>query len=362
MTATQLAIIADDLTGALDAAAPFAVRGLSVVVATSPAHVAAALRIKPRIIAVSTNSRTLPRAESIAAVQSLAGDLAAVPEVFKKIDSRFKGHVLSEVTALAQLRGLASILVCPAIPEFGRVVRGGRVSGFGVGEPVRADLLLRDGALPVEIPDAATDAELDALAARPRGPLLVGARGFASALARHLTGKPFPDGAAPQLAHPLAIAIGTRDPITLEQLAVLRGARPEIPVLHAPNGRLSEAPPLAPLAILQAVPGLRLADPDVVQSAFAASFCPSFTEGRHTLVLSGGATAQAVLARLGISLLRITGECAPGIPISVPLDYPRPLAIVTKSGGFGTSRALLEMVGPRADPGFPLTGLGLARA
>ena len=71
---TRLAIIADDLSGALDTAAPFALRGLRSIVALSPAGIAAALRDNPDIVGVSTGSRDAdPEAARAAVRQCLAG-------------------------------------------------------------------------------------------------------------------------------------------------------------------------------------------------------------------------------------------------------------------------------------------------
>ena len=130
---------------------------------------------------------------------------------------------------------------------------------------------------------------------------------------------------------------------------------------RAPNGRFTGPAPAGPLVALQTAPGAGPADPDQVQRAFAASFTPAFTAGRRTLILTGGATAAAILERLRIGLLEIEGECAPGIPVSRALDAPEPLTIVTKSGGFGAPDILVALIA--SDPAEARrTGRGLARA
>jgi uncharacterized protein YgbK (DUF1537 family) len=55
----RVAIIADDLTGALDAASPFACRGLHVRAALDPNSLEEAIAAGPEVVAVSTNSRGL---------------------------------------------------------------------------------------------------------------------------------------------------------------------------------------------------------------------------------------------------------------------------------------------------------------
>src|SRR3546814_1188368 len=61
--------------------------------------------------------------------------LAAWPPgtvLFKKIDSRLKGHIEAELDVTPFRRAL----VVPAIAEFGRLVEAGHVTGFGVETPL----------------------------------------------------------------------------------------------------------------------------------------------------------------------------------------------------------------------------------
>jgi uncharacterized protein YgbK (DUF1537 family) len=117
-----------------------------------------------------------------------------------------------------------------------------------------------------------------------------------------------------------------------------------VAVVPAPNGRAAAAGvPAGPVVVLQATPGEPEA-PARVQAALAASFVPAFTHGRRTLVLTGGATASAVLARLGVGVLELLWEAAPGIPVSRALGTAEPFEVVTKSGGFGGPDALVDLV------------------
>ena len=62
-----------------------------------------------------------------------------------------------------------------------------------------------------------------------------------------------------------------------------------------------------------------------------------------SLIVTGGATAEAVLDALGLGCLEVLGEALPGMP----LVRAGRLAMVTKSGGFGTPSALARLAGPR---------------
>ncbi|MCX6628172.1 MAG: hypothetical protein NTW28_11160, partial [Candidatus Solibacter sp.] len=89
-------LVADDLTGACDAAVHFAIRGLrpaSVVVARGTVALGTTAA-GARVIAVSTESRDLAPAEIR---RSLAAAAAEFPvdcgaRVFKKIDSTLRGN------------------------------------------------------------------------------------------------------------------------------------------------------------------------------------------------------------------------------------------------------------------------------
>lgn len=328
MVNLRLAIIADDLTGALDAAAVFAGSGACVRVAVRPSALSAAL-IGADVVAVSTNSRDL--GPEVAA-QAVAGVLAGLPpgiRLFKKVDSRLKGAVAAELAAF----GPVPLLMVPALPEFGRVVRGGAVIGHGVAQPISIAAVL--GTLRAEVPDVETPDQMRAaVAGAADGALIVGARGAAIALAAVMGLK----GAVPAFpGMPMVIGVGSTDPITLAQLAHLRASYPELRYIAAPDG-VALARPAPGVTLVQAVPGAGASGAEVGR-ALAATFEP-LAMGAATLVLTGGATAEVVLDRLGIGVLDLQGDLLPGLPLSQAGN----LQIVTKSGGFGSDATLSQLV------------------
>lgn len=346
----MLAIIADDLTGALDSAAPFAGRGLHTEVALCADAVAEALTQAPAVISINLGSREIT---ADAARDAMAAALAALPagtRLFKKVDSRLKGHIAAELDALP----FTLALVAPAIPEFSRVVQSGCVTGFGVEAPISVAERLGRHAPRALVPDISSTAEMDAAledAERAGADLLIGARGLAEALARRMTGKQeaalAPVGVAmdADLAGRNALfVIGSRDPITLAQIDDLRQSM-QIDFVAAPNGAICDpSPPAGPIILVQATPG-ELVDgaqalaPLDVSDRLAAGVVPRFTQMASTLVLSGGATAEAVLHRMKISRLRLMGECMPGLGLA----YAEGQCIIAKSGGFGNARTLRDL-------------------
>ena len=134
----------------------FATVGLPVVVATTPAGLAAALAATPDVIAVNTASRDLPSDEAAAIVGQVAEILSAArPQRFlKKVDSRLKGNVEAESRALAVAIGAERILAAPAVPAQGRATRGGKVVGTGVTEPIGIAETFGAGPILVEVGNA----------------------------------------------------------------------------------------------------------------------------------------------------------------------------------------------------------------
>jgi uncharacterized protein YgbK (DUF1537 family) len=333
----MLAIVADDLTGALDSAAPFAARGMHAQVALTVEAIAEALREKPDVLSVNLASREL---SAEAAQHAAAAALAALPpgtRLFKKIDSRLKGHIAAELDATP----FQSALVAPAIPAFGRVVKAGHVEGFGVETPISVvDRLGRHAAHAI-IPDVSTQGEMRAWLDRSADvDLLIGARGLAEALAEQLSGHA-PTQAADIPAGPALFVIGSRDPITLAQIDALRaGFAPRY--LPAPNGRLAEThSDASTITLVQAVPGEASLTTEEVSHALADSVFPELTRTATTLLLSGGATAEAVLKRMGIARFRLVGECLPGLGLA----HAQRHCIIAKSGGFGEPDTLREIAG-----------------
>ena len=286
--------MADDLTGALDAAAPFAGRGLLVGVhrridglpvaspdASGPFRLSGTGPPSPEgsgspgtVLAVSTSSRHLAPDAARAAVEAAGRRLRTWSPrlVFKKIDSTLRGPVPDEVAAAMEVFDRRSALVCPAFPAAGRVVRDGEV--FVHGEVLReseyardlrtpspveplsvlfgrfgavrglqsGETLAGDGVAGIMIADAETETHLSRLAAlvseRAREVLAVGSDGLATSLAGRL-GRP---GAGVRLegggGRVLLYAIGSRAGAAEEQTQRLLEARPGVPVVDAPAGVL----------------------------------------------------------------------------------------------------------------------------
>lgn len=332
----QLIIIADDLTGALDAAGPFAERGLATTVVADAADLEPALIEAPAILSINTHSREIAPDEAARKVAAVVRALPAGIRLFKKIDSRLKGNIEAELSAIPFER----LAMLPAIPEFGRIVRNGQLAGFGVDVPICVVATLGKHAQSAVIPDTESREDMASALSAADGRLLVGARGLAEALARTLPNGPARGGIPPERR--VTMVVGSRDPITLSQVQTLREAYPDLLFVAAPNGvaAAEDASSRAPrITVLQAVPGERPATGEAVAAALAKSLRDTCLEGRNMLLLTGGATAAGVLARLGIGRMQLSGELLPGLPIA----HTGELTLITKSGGFGAVGALKDV-------------------
>ena len=125
-----------------------------------------------------------------------------------------------------------------------------------------------------------------------------------------------------------------------EQVARLSAAGGFLHV-DAPNGTPDRPLPDADRLLVQAQPGAVPASGHEVGVHLACAVAPLLRPGMGTALLTGGATAEAVLRHRAVPYLTIRGECLPGLVASDAGG----LTIVTKSGGFGTDDSLIRLAG-----------------
>jgi len=286
-------------------------------------------RALPRAAVVALDLDTRGRSERAArrivrqAVASRAAQRAAI--LFKKIDSTLRGHVVAELAAARAVLGCRrQVLIAPAFPAQGRIVRDGRVYVNGVVLPSAVCKELAQSG--IEILDAATDADLDALARhglrrRPR-PLFVGSAGLARALARALPRSGTRRG--PVQARPVVTVVGSASPVSARQAKRLSQS------VLARSGHV----------LLQLESGHRRGATDSALARLLARLVAQLAPHAH-YVLTGGETARAVLCALAVRELRLLGEVEPGVPYGVT---PAGALVCTKAGAFGDRDTLTRCV------------------
>lgn len=385
MSGCRLAIIADDLSGALDTAAPFAARGADARVVISLEALAATLAVWqgqwPEVIAVNTESRHLQAEEAALRVSKAVCLLkrANPQRWFKKVDSTLRGQVVAECMAVRKALSLP-LLLAPAVPAQGRTVRDALVWLDGVpltdtayqqdarstpllgpidqafaasGLPMQRYRPRREAQLPRGdcIADAESEEELaaiDGLLRRAGGNrVTAGAAGLATAIAQRCFGGARTQGHTQALHHIKAVlyAIGSRSPRAAEQLQQLRQLSPDLAVIEACCEQTGQRPNGACVV----VPGgnsekprtaSEVADAMATQVASITATWQADVEG--LLLLTGGDIAKAVLTQLGVSYIDVNAEWSPGVALGCLDGDPR-RKVMTKAGGFGDPQLLVRL-------------------
>ena len=358
-------IVADDLTGALDSAAPLSRREGPLPVFWDPS----AIEAGAGSYALDTDSRDAPRETS-----EWIGALCSADLAYKKIDSLLRGNTAGEIAACLASGWFQSALIAPAFPAQQRITRGGRQ--FWRAKPaepwqrVACDLAaelqargidLRLAAAPADVSgrgfflcDAATEQNLQALVVageRLAAPVLwCGSAG----LARALAGAPA-ESSLPRLEAPLLLVIGSHHPVTLAQLQALVEHAPDVVVRIRHGEEEAIEPAIGAVALILADSDravLVIAVPDGTGAAAAAPFfdrvltaAAARVERPRSLIVTGGATLHRLVGVLGARSLLVTGEPLPGVPRSVLQGGSWDGAVVvSKSGAFGDPGLLIRLL------------------
>lgn len=365
MCRQPLRLLADDLTGALDAAAAFASPSEPVAVCWRGEGPGAGA------IALDSRSREASPEAASAAVAAVAPALFAAGTglAFKKIDSLLRGQEAAELATLLDLLRPYRCIIAPAFPAQRRVTRGGRQH---VLEPAGVRLLPADlaadlagaghdvakaapgDAVPkgVSLWDAETDADLDMIVAATSGPgevLWIGSAGLAAALARAMgfqsaeavVALPKPIigfvGSEHEMMHAQLAALGTRH---LRLSARTGGEAAEIDRRLADDGIL--------FASVELPAGLsRGKAAQAIEARFGALLAE--LDRPATLFAAGGETLRGLCEALGAERLDAVGEVAPGVPRSI-LRGGRwdGVTVVSKSGAFGGPGLLIDIFADNA--------------
>ena len=357
---TQVRIIADDLTGALDTAAQFATPRRAMPVFLN-GHLPATL---PKAFAIDAATRDMDSAAAsmVAARDAplLAPKAGAI--AFKKLDSLLRGHCGIELFATLRAVRVAHCVIAPAYPYHGRVTRQGRqfalradaehpvgedlraaLESHGLGvRPARAGDPVPDG---ISLWDAESDADLrriaDAGRQLPAPVLWCGCAALASALAE--AGVPVAEG----FERPILGLFGSDHPATAAQLGACRE--------HALALKDGGAASAALVAARLGGSGVCLVSFDLPtgMARFAASDFIAREIAQLTgripaprgVLVSGGDTLRGLCLALGVGHLEVVGQMAPGVPVSVVRggrwDGVR---VTSKSGAFGHDQLLRRLL------------------
>lgn len=119
----KMLMIADDFTGANDTGVQMAKKGARTEVLL---HGKIAANSKADVVIINTESRACDAQTAAGRVtEAINNQAVAVPLVFKKIDSTFRGNVGAEIAAAMQATGAQIGIIAAAIPSAGRVTVDG---------------------------------------------------------------------------------------------------------------------------------------------------------------------------------------------------------------------------------------------
>ena len=354
-----LIILGDDLTGACDAAVAFTTicDSIHVQISGKPSSVAS-------VQAITTESRDLPIADAEARIQNIAARLPPGAELFKKIDSVFRGNTIVEIVATLRYAHFGLAIIAPAYPVLGRTVRHGVLHIHDAFEdrtlPVMerlADTGCSLTTLPADLPTDEVAAILRSSLTKPKPAILcdavhqddlarvvgaarslgthilwIGSGGLAQAIAAEFPQSNSKPSTLPRTGHTIFF-IGSPHPVT----------RRQIDHLHQTN-RIEEHRPDAtqPSArdlLFQVVLGETSAG-DIRRAV--AAYDPAQVA---CLFMTGGDTAHFVCRALDIQALHLEREFAPGIPLATAEGGPFDgVSVVLKSGGFGEPDLLCRLL------------------
>ncbi len=344
---SSLRLLADDLTGALDAAAEFVgVFGPLDVVWSAAAPQAASF-------AIDSGTREVDADKAFAAVRELAPQLDGAAIACKKIDSLLRGPWVAELDACLRTGAWDACIVAPAFPYQARVTRGGRQfsrvadgSWSAVGDGMLAQLRARGMDARIGDPaealqngisvfDADTDADLDRVAEIGRafsGRLLwCGSGGLAAALAR---------GAEPvtsrNLKKPVLGIFGSDHAATAAQLLACGRAVVASADIRSDIETIKRALDAGVALVKLEAPAARSRQEAAEHFASEIAQLAQSIDPPETAVVAGGETLKAQMLAVEARALQVIGRLEPGLPKSVIRGGRwAGVDVISKSGAFG---------------------------
>ncbi len=394
-------IIADDLTGALDTGLQFANAGLKTVYLPNHETLESCLTTTSAdVLVVNSQSRSVSSQAAYQKVQKIAKKINGI-QIYKKIDSTMRGNIGSELDALFDECELSKVILTPAFPKLGRVVKNGEIlahgeslltSGFSeqTGIPIHnhiptllrsqtnrsvseinVDLqtlntsqvcdLIKEDSAEILVFDAVTNKDLqrlgEAIHRLGQGFIGCGSAGLAHAIAGLLTVQSDKHSFSLSTPIPLTLfVIGSRHQNTIAQIEQIlkreNVVAVEVPVsgdtenTHNVTARTIELMHENINVVLR--PGASQWMPSQsyeIADTLGAVALEIVKKVDPTLVLCGGDTAHSVIRALDPSSLCILEEFRPGIPISIlqgGIFHGK--KVFSKAGGFGEAEIFAELL------------------
>lgn len=391
----KVLMIADDLTGALDAGVAFASAGIAVRVGQGDFFLTGGEASRASVQVTVVPSRHMTKENAYQSVYDVVKKAAhcGFTCIYKKTDSALRGNIGAELAAVLDASGEQTLYFVPAFPKMNRITRGGvqwidgRVpvaeSVFGADpfNPVRHSNIARiiretsdAPAYPansetaiypegIAIFDAETDAEIEKIAAHLFGPiqakLVAGCAGLAAVLPRALTLARM-EPAESCLPPKMIVFCGSINPISLRQCEEAeKGGAPRFHLIQ--DGGFGDGAALAagivesakhhPITVMDT--GSSDVDTEAMDAAASGQIIAAKVSGviravseqvkDAVLFIIGGDTLIAFIQSLGIETLIPVKELFPGVVLAKYQLQGQWRYLLSKSGGFGEPE-LLERI------------------
>ena len=391
----KVLLIADDLTGALDAGVMFASTGISTCIGQGDYFLTNCDASRFAVQVTVIPSRHMSSIEAYQSVHDLVQKAAdcRFTCIYKKTDSALRGNLGAELEAVLTAAGERTLYFVPAFPQMRRVTRNGiqlidgstpvaeSVFGTDPFNPVRhsdiAQIIGETSSVQaylanpettvypegIAIFDAETDDEIKSIAmhlfGRVRAKVIAGCAGLASALPQALL---LERSQRETVSVPKKIIVfcGSINPISLRQCETAeRSGAPRFHLLldgrfQEPEGLIAKVVDAAkqhPIVVMDT------GSTDVnshIEDAVASSqivakkmssVVNDVSKQVHDAVLFiiGGDTLHAVIQALGIETIIPVTELFPGVVLAKYFTRGQWQYLISKSGGFGDS-GLLENI------------------
>ena len=384
-----LGVVADDFTGASDAASFLTAAGVQTVLVNGTPKQEITLPAETRAVVVALKSRTAPVKEAVQeSLEAFAwlkkmGAAQLYLKYCSTFDSTDQGNIGPVVDAVMERYGYDRTVLCPSLPVNGRTVKNGilYVNGMKLEEssmkdhpltPMRksriSDLMEKQGKYPCMelgehyelplnvdtgrcylVPDYYEEEHGDRIAeAFGNLPFLTGGSGLVGALGRRYVRQHETDKAEKVL-----LLAGSCSAMTLQQITQYQQA-------GHPSARIIPAELLVGSQNLETFwnwvkeqeSGALIyssAEPEdmkksqelgreqvaaAIENLLAGLAKKAVENGYTRIIVAGGETSGAVTKALGYDTFLIGESVAPGVPVMTPLTAPE-IRLVLKSGNFG---------------------------
>lgn len=362
----MITVLADDLTSALDGAAPFAARGMRArVMLKIPEN----MPDDVDVLSFDLDSRFLSGTDAKERFKAAGKCVRSASLIYKTVDSTLRGNPGFETAGLMEGSGRERAIVAPAFPDAGRTTALGYQYVNDI--PLELTEFARDPRTPITTGDVACRMDglghhqftvFDAVCREEienvvtttglRAPVIwVGSPGIAAALASAVPARMADVYKAMTPASKVLVVIGSLHPVNQQQLerllqegatAILMSEQPDVEgVAHQVSQAflnrsvvclVSERAPAATESC------------DLSPAEFLGRAVSASAGSYNALVVTGGDTARRIVDALDAVSMDLRGEAEPGVPFGI-LNLPeKSLPFATKAGGFGLAGTLLHCV------------------